>query len=917
MTAGSARNRQHHFAHPLLRACDWQDRPEFARLCDWWRQIGKGVCALVGIGGAGKTAVVDRFLRVLPEVLPPDLGVRKLEALPTPRRLFVFSFYDAPNPDAFFTQLVGWLTERMNRLQTTMPSYEQTVRLLEYAGPCLMVLDGLEKVQEDGLRGAPFGQIADGRLRSFVLRAAEGRLGEAALLITTRFALEDLRDHPGLNYREIAIDHLSEEACIALLRLRGVRGTDSELVQIARDCGLHALTVDLAGGYVTNFADGRCAANWAGKGTSPEQAMPATNDRLQAVALQSARFERLARRYRDALAQTDPAALAILERVCLFRLGVDADLLALIFTGPDKDDLSGPHLAALSLAQLRTRLDKLVAMHLLEATQRGAPTREEQQGARAAPTVFSGVTGATYTIHPAVRDGFLSGLSPESVRRGHEAASQGLVVSLEGLPGRDAHLSNPQTLDLLEEIVYHTLGGGRADTAWEMYLYLIGGYENLGRRLGAYERGERICRAFVDGQFADAVPSPAGLSNRKHAFFLNEWALYLSDLGRLRGAARCYERNIALRLEEGSWKNASIGNQNLTDLLLAAGNLREGLAAAEEAVRLAERAAYAFEHKDAHAYRGYARALRGETAAAQADFEVALWRQRQEDRENARPLYRLRGIQQAWLLARLGRHEEAARLTETNKEILRLTLGEQHHYLPRCDLLLAGLARTRGDLPAARELQHQAQEWALARDAREVLCWSALEAGSIALAEARRKADGPFGPQTTRYLNEARHAAEEGLRTARDCGFGVFHIDLLLLRASIALDEGQATSAECDCRTALETGFRPPTESGESHLLPASDPDCGYAWGEGLARHLLAESLLLQAAQQLGRARLSPEPPRGAICQLLENAESQLARCRTLRTQIGDPALADTERILRDLADGVLTPYPLRPHHST
>src|SRR6516162_9594991 len=99
MTAGSSRDREHRFAHPLLRARDWQDRPEFARLCDWWRQIGKGVCALVGIGGAGKTAVVDRFLRVLPEALPPDLSVRKLEALPKPRRLFVFSFYDAPNPD--------------------------------------------------------------------------------------------------------------------------------------------------------------------------------------------------------------------------------------------------------------------------------------------------------------------------------------------------------------------------------------------------------------------------------------------------------------------------------------------------------------------------------------------------------------------------------------------------------------------------------------------------------------------------------------------------------------------------------------------------------------------------------------------------------------------------------------------------
>src|SRR5262249_56948481 len=132
--------------------------------------------------------------------------------------------------------------------------------------------------------------------RGLVLRAAEGRLGEAALLITTRFALDDLRDRPGLNYREVAVEHISEEACVALLRRRGVRGADPELAQVARDCGLHALTVDLAGGYFTNFAAGRCAADWLVKGTSPER-VPATNDRLQAVAQQSARFERLAPRY--------------------------------------------------------------------------------------------------------------------------------------------------------------------------------------------------------------------------------------------------------------------------------------------------------------------------------------------------------------------------------------------------------------------------------------------------------------------------------------------------------------------------------------------------------------------------------------------------------------------------------------------
>src|SRR5262245_36899801 len=142
MTDRTARKQAYHFAHPLLRARDWQGRPEFAQLCEWWERIGRGVCALVGIGGAGKTALVERFLQVLPGVIPPELGLRKLESLPKPRRLFVFSFYDAPNPEAFFAQLAAWLTNPVNRLETARPSFEQTLRLLEYAGPCLLVLDG-------------------------------------------------------------------------------------------------------------------------------------------------------------------------------------------------------------------------------------------------------------------------------------------------------------------------------------------------------------------------------------------------------------------------------------------------------------------------------------------------------------------------------------------------------------------------------------------------------------------------------------------------------------------------------------------------------------------------------------------------------------------------------------------------------
>ena len=201
---------------------------------------------------------------------------------------------------------------------------------------------------------------------------------------------------------------------------------------------------------------------------------------------------------------------------------MDADLLTLIFTGPGKDDLSGPELAALSPAEVRARLEKLSALRLLEATRREARSRQERQTtAVAQPAVFSGVGDVTYSVHPAVRDGFLLGLDADRARLGHDAARAGLVASLGGLPGRNANPGDPRTLDLLEEIIYHALEAGRGDAAWEMYRWQMGGYENLGRRLGAYERGERISRAFAGAKPAEAAPLPGRLQGGSRAVFLN------------------------------------------------------------------------------------------------------------------------------------------------------------------------------------------------------------------------------------------------------------------------------------------------------------------------------------------------------------------------------------------------------------
>ena len=958
------------FAHTLLRARDWQDRPEFDWLCEWWQNVGGGVCALVGIGGAGKTAIVDHFLQVLPGGYP-DLGEPSKDTdLPATVEPFIFSFYDVPNEDSFFVRLGEWLADvapdcRPAAVKADADIARVSVGHLSHwlqhmassRKRTLLVLDGLEKVQDDGRRSGRFGHIPDGRLRNLLLGVADGRLGRLAVLITTRFDLYDPLAERVPYYARFLVEQLGPAACVDLLRIRGVvEPDDSILRRLAEDHGRHALTVDLIGGYIGEFCGGKVARLKPLSAIDLSDLDPMLNPWATALIKQERRFARVAERYRESLAENEPATLALLERLCLFRLGIDADTLASIFLRKNrfdrsKNSISGPALARLTRKQLQKTLDRLVAMKLVEKTEAKQPKDAQSPSSSALQPSASSLQPLSYSIHPAIRDGFLSGLDTNTARQGHEAAREGLTAALGDRPGDNP--SDPATLDLLEEIVHHTLQSGHAQEAFDIHWDRIGGFSNLGHRLGAYERGERICRAFAGGASPESLRSlgPAGeegrgaaaaqehasapylqLSENDQTVFINEWALYLKNLGRLEAAARCYEFQIGMRMRQEEWQNASRGNQNLCNVLLLSGRLTGSgeratgaLATAAEALRLAELADEAWERKDSLEYRAVAQARLGQVPAALADFRKALEWQHKAEGDDDPVLYSTGGTDHTQLLARLGRREEARQLTEANVEILLEVAGPRNYHEPHCHLILSTLHVESGDLSSAERLWASARDWALARDAKEVLCWAAL-------VEGTRKAE--CGTRSEGDLAGAGSAIEDGLKIARDCGFGLYHIDLLLARARLHLLRGAPSAALDDLRIALDDGIPGNDATGQPELLAANADACGYAWPIPAGLQLRAEAQLLQAAQQLGSDSFVPakesELP-AEVRNLIVAARNDLTTAMDLWQPLHDPEperpdqnfqldgkdynyrAADTHRILQNLAGGVLTHYTLRP----
>jgi hypothetical protein len=153
---------------------------------------------------------------------------------PGEANVLVWSFYESPDADAFLRECnqlflgeeEGPAGGRLERLE----------RGLRDGRPHLVVLDGLERVQEDAISGQVRGELSDHTLK-LLLRALAAGLGRARALVTSRFPLVDLQDWLKRGYRETRLDDLTPEAAVAVLRGWGVIGNEAALRAAAEQVG--------------------------------------------------------------------------------------------------------------------------------------------------------------------------------------------------------------------------------------------------------------------------------------------------------------------------------------------------------------------------------------------------------------------------------------------------------------------------------------------------------------------------------------------------------------------------------------------------------------------------------------------------------------------------------------------------------
>src|SRR5689334_17492192 len=140
---------------PVEAVVHFTGRPEeLARLDRWAADPQVALIGVTAWGGAGKTALVTHWVQ--------EAGGASRRA--GMRGVFGWSFYADPSAEHWATALLDWAQQDLGiKVADTGWAPAAVLRLLQ-AVPLLLVLDGLEVMQE-GPAGAGFGRLLDGTLR--------------------------------------------------------------------------------------------------------------------------------------------------------------------------------------------------------------------------------------------------------------------------------------------------------------------------------------------------------------------------------------------------------------------------------------------------------------------------------------------------------------------------------------------------------------------------------------------------------------------------------------------------------------------------------------------------------------------------------------------------------------------------------
>lgn len=217
---------------------------ELARLDDAWSTPTTNVVNVFGFGGAGKSSLVNRWLAEM-----AGKGFAGAEAV------LGWSF-DNRDQTAQHHQVAAFVRHalRVFGVESVGSALDDAWRLVKAVRErrSLLILDGVDPFI--GVPRAGCVQIAEPATALIVRELAASNAG--ACIVTSRYAIADIRYYVGTTALEMEISELPPPAGVRLLRGLGVHGSDAQLEEASSRLRGHPLALTLLGTYLRDVCQG-------------------------------------------------------------------------------------------------------------------------------------------------------------------------------------------------------------------------------------------------------------------------------------------------------------------------------------------------------------------------------------------------------------------------------------------------------------------------------------------------------------------------------------------------------------------------------------------------------------------------------------------------------------------------------------
>jgi tetratricopeptide (TPR) repeat protein len=532
---------------------------ELKRLDEAWADRNTNILSLVAEGGAGKSALVNEWLKRM-----------QAERYRGAEAVLGWSFYSQGSKERATSAepFLNWALEKLGiRIETTSaPAKGEAIAETLVRRRLLLVLDGCEPLQH-GL-GTQQGELKDLGLRALLRRFAAMPPADAhgLVVLTSRLQVKNIARWKDGTAPVVDVEELSDEAGAALLRDNGAWGTDAELRATAREFGGHPLALSLLASFLKETQAGDVRRRDHIRGLLSDVENPGHDH-----------AKRVMEAYETEWLAGQPVMLAIMHMIGLFDRPASRKCLFAVRKPPVIQGLTDSVINLDDKKWQRT-IARLRDVRLLSPRDASAPDELD--------------------AHPLVREWFgerLELTNPDAWRTAHgrlfehlgDTTREGKTPKLEDLAPLYQAIPHGCRVGrhqkALHSIYCDRICRWRADGEPEFYSFHL---------LGAFGSDLAAISWFFEKPYETTI---ATLTNGARSWVLSQAAWALRAQGRLAEALPALRAVLQMEKEAKNWRNVAAGTLNLSETELIVGEVATAVATAEQSVTYADKSGNEFQ----------------------------------------------------------------------------------------------------------------------------------------------------------------------------------------------------------------------------------------------------------------------------------------------------------------------------------